>query len=74
MTTLSPTDTSGSGHPRVVITNQGALRMLSDRNRSQEQRTRAIELTRPFQLIWESSGDPALLREALRDADMLVTK
>ncbi|MGH7266488.1 MAG: 2-hydroxyacid dehydrogenase [Candidatus Rokuibacteriota bacterium] len=60
--------------PRLVITSQGTLRMLTDTAQPVACIARAMALTEPFEVVWETSGDPARLAERLYDADLLVTE
>lgn len=60
--------------PKVVITSQGATRNLLRPDHSPERRARAAALLAPFELVWETSGDPARLAAALADADFLITE
>lgn len=60
--------------PKVVITSQGATRNLLRPDHSPERRARAAALLAPFELAWETSGDPARVAAALADADFLVTE
>ncbi|HEX7076475.1 MAG TPA: 2-hydroxyacid dehydrogenase [Hyphomicrobiaceae bacterium] len=48
--------------------------MLTDSLRPAEQRERALRLTEPLRVHWETSGDATRLSDALRDADFLVTE
>jgi D-3-phosphoglycerate dehydrogenase len=60
--------------PKVVITSQGATRNLLRPEHPPERRARAAALLAPFELVWETSGDPARLAAALADADFLITE
>jgi phosphoglycerate dehydrogenase-like enzyme len=48
--------------------------MLTDAAQPAECVARAMALTEPFEIAWETSGDPARLAEMLHDADFLVTE
>jgi phosphoglycerate dehydrogenase-like enzyme len=62
------------GRPKLVITSQGTLRMLTDAAQPVPCIARATALTEPFEIVWETSGDAARLAERLHDADVLVTE
>lgn len=74
MTTVDERGAGTGPAPRVVLTSQGALRLTSDPGGPPERLAEVRRLTRPFEIVWETSGDPARLRDALRDADFLVTE
>jgi phosphoglycerate dehydrogenase-like enzyme len=48
--------------------------MLTDPAQPPARVARAMGLTEPFEVVWETSGEPGRLAEAVRDADFLLTE